>query len=141
MKSILLCSCLLILTFQCYAQYDADKMFYLQKSEKYRKMKSTGTVLAVGGGILAVVGFVTLLNSTITETNYGGGQTQTTTTGHPVLGAASFLVGLGGLGSGIPLWIIGAHNERKYMHKLENTVSFRFNVNPQRTGIALTYHF
>lgn len=122
---------------QVSAQYDPDKMFYLQKVEKYRRMKNTGTVLTIGGSILTVAGIVTLLNSSIVETS-NGYQTYTTTEGNPGLGVAMWLVGIGGLGSGIPLWAVGTHNYRKYSQKLEG-VSIRLNMSRQQTGLTLAY--
>lgn len=140
MKYILLLAIITLSCLDCIAQHDPDKLFYLQKVEKYRKMKSTGTVLAISGGILAGVGFVTLLNSSITETTNGYGSTHTTTEGNPVLGAVAFLVGIGGMGSGIPLWAVGAHNQRKYTARLES-LSVDFKVDPRSSGIALRYRF
>jgi hypothetical protein len=109
-----------------------ERLLNAGKVEKYRKMKHTGTVLTVLGGILFVVGVVTLENSVVT--NYSNGQT--TTTGNANAGAAAFVFGMAGLGVGIPLWAVGAHNERKY-----NTLSFRFNANPRGRGLTLAYRF
>ena len=133
---------LLFVTIRSFAQYDDEKLLYMRKAEKYRKMQNAGAVLTVGGAILTVVGFVTLQNSSITTTQPvgGSGQSQTTVEGHPFEGMAAFLLGNGGLGAGIPLWIIGSNNHRKYTQKLEG-VSFKLNLTPQKSGIALTYKF
>ncbi|HEY8938399.1 MAG TPA: hypothetical protein VIM65_24435 [Cyclobacteriaceae bacterium] len=139
MRVLLLISFLFVLSIHCYAQQNqqgnGDKLFLLQKSEKYRKMQNTGTTLTVLGGALVIGGIVTLSNSTITQTPYG-----TKTTGNPGAGAAAFLVGLGALGAGIPLWIIGAHNHHKYDRRLEN-LYVGFNTTPQQTSLTLRYKF
>lgn len=137
MKLLILLGLLIVMTSNCFGQYDNDKLFYVLKSEKYRRMKNTGAILTIGGGILTVVGLSTLMNATVTTTSYGGGQTQTSTTGNPVGGAIVYLLGVAGLGSGIPLWIVGRHAERKYNRKFE-TISIRVNLNQQRTDLTLT---
>ena len=91
------------------------------------------------GGVLFVVGVVTLSNASY-NTNYNGGYSNTSTTGNPEAGALAFLFGMGGLGAGIPLWIVGAHQQRKYNAKLQG-LSFRFNMNPQGKGLTLSYRF
>jgi hypothetical protein len=142
MKIIMLSFFLLLVALRSFAQYDDEKLLYMRKAEKYRKMQNAGAVLTVGGAILTVVGFVTLQNSSITTTSAvgGNGPSQTTVEGHPFEGMAAFLLGNGGLGAGIPLWIIGANNHRKYTQKLEG-VSLKFNLTPQRSGVLLTYRF
>ena len=117
---------------------DKQKVFYLMKVEKYNRMKRTGAVLTVCGGILTVIGVANLSNSTPTTT-YNSAGYPTTTTGSPE-GAAAFLLGITGLGAGVPLWIVGAHAARKYQYKLEG-ISVRVNVAEQQTGLTLTYRF
>ncbi len=113
-----------------------NKLFYAAKAEKYRKLKGTGATLTVMGGILFVVGVSTLLN--VSTTTYGNGSTSTS--GNAGAGIVAYLLGVAGLGSGIPLWIVGAHQHRKYSKRLEG-VSFRFNVNPRGKGLTLAYRF
>lgn len=122
-----------------FAQMDSEKLLYLEKVEKYRRMKSTGKTLTVGGGILFVAGLVTLANST-SETYYNGSYYSTTTTGNPEAGALMYILGNVGLGAGIPLWIVGKNNYRKYSNKLES-LSVGIQANPQVAGVALTYKF
>ena len=116
-----------------------DKLLFAGKAEKYRKRKNTGATLTVLGGVLFIVGVATLSNSSYNSTS-NGYNTTTSTTGNPDAGALALLFGMGGLGAGIPLWIVGAHQQRKYNAKLEN-LSFRFNLNPQGKGLALCYRF
>jgi hypothetical protein len=116
-----------------------NKLFYAGKVEKYRKMKGTGATLTVMGGILLVVGIATLVNATSSYTN-SYGSTQTSTSGNAAAGAVAYLLGLGGLGAGIPLWIVGAHQHRKYNAKLEG-LSLRFNLSPQGKGMTIACRF
>ncbi len=136
MKTLVLILLLFSMSFVCYSQVDPQKMAYVKKSEKYRKMKNTGRVLTVLGGVLFVSGIVTLSKSSII---YNSNGTQSTI-GNPGLGALEYLGGVAGLGAGIPLWIIGGHNQKKYDAKLQN-LSVRFNATPQHKGLTLTYRF
>lgn len=122
-----------------FAQLNEDKLFYLKKAEKYRRMKNTGTVLTIGGSVLAVVGIATLLNTTVETTTTSSG-TQARTTGNPAAGAVAYVVGAASVGAGIPLWIVGAHAQRKYNRKLD-AVSVRMKINVSSTGFTLAYRF
>jgi hypothetical protein len=137
MKLLLLLSFFLFTVISSFAQHDPDKLFYFAKAEKYRRMKNAGTALAVGGTVLTVVGLVTLANSTDSNGTMGSAASDV---GDIVIGAAVYLMGLGSLGAGIPLWVVGAHNERKYNRKLED-ISVKFHVAPQRSGLTFTYRF
>ncbi len=94
-------------------------------------MKNGGATLTVLGGILFVVGSVTVYNST---SFLGGGN------GNAEAGAGAILFGVIGLGSGIPLWIVGAHNQRKYKAKLES-ITIQPTISARGTGLTLTYRF
>jgi hypothetical protein len=117
-----------------------NKLFYAGKVEKYRKMKGTGATLTVVGGILLVVGIATLVNATSSSYTNSYGSTQTSTSGNAGAGAVAYLLGVAGLGAGIPLWIVGAHQQRKYSKRLEG-FTLRFNVNPQNKGVTVACRF
>jgi len=119
-----------------YSQIDPQRSLYIAKAEKYRKMKTTGAVLTVGGTILTIVGISTLSKVESTTNAYG----QIQTTGNPVAGVLELLAGMGGVGAGVPLWIVGAHAETKYNRKLE-MLSVKLNVSPNSTAVKLTYRF
>jgi hypothetical protein len=138
MKILILLSFLAFTTFQCIAQQNQEKLLYLSKIEKYRRMKSTGTVLTVAGGIMTVISIGILANSSTTET-YNGSGVYTTTSGNPEAGALLFLGGAAGLGAGIPLWIVGSKSKAKYENKL-NELSAGVNLNKQ-VGLTLRYRF
>jgi hypothetical protein len=137
MKKLVLIAIFLAPILNVYSQMDSDKALYIQKAQKYKKMKDTGTVLTVGGGILTIIGYITTFNSSITTTDDGYGNVTTTTEGHPVGGFLALMAGHAGLGAGIPLWIIGKNKERKYNQKLEG-VSFKLNLNRQVAGVTLS---
>ena len=137
MKSLSLVVVFLCVFGTLYSQIDPQRSLYISKAEKYRKMKTTGAVLTVGGTILAIVGISTLSNVETTTTSTGQVQTLK---GDPVAGVLELLVGTGAVGAGVPLWIVGAHAESKYNRKLE-TLSARVYVNPHATGVKLTYRF
>lgn len=137
MKIIVLLVFLFSLTANCYAQVDPQKLLYVKKSEKYRKMKNTGRGLAVVGSILFIAGVVTLSNVTYVYNSSGAA---TVASGNPEQGVLMFLGGMAGLGAGIPLWIVGGHQQGKYEAKM-NSLSLRINANPQNKGLTFTYRF
>lgn len=131
---------LLFIGAQTFAQMNSDKMLYLQKIEKYHRMKRTGTTLTVLGSALSVVGLVTLLNSSTTTTSNGYGPSQTSTDGNPGAGLAAYLVGSACVGVGIPLWIVGGVNEGRYQRKFDD-LTIEAGVAPQGGGFTLRYRF
>ncbi len=137
MKTIVLLVFLCSLTAHCYAQIDQQKLLYVKKSEKYRKMKNRGTGLSAVGTVLFIGGIVTLSKVTYVYNSVG---TATVASGNPGQGALMILGGMAGLGVGIPFWMVGAHNQRKYEKKYQN-FSVHFNAAPQNKGFTLTYRF
>lgn len=117
---------------------EQDKILYELKAEKYKRMKNTGAALTVGGGVLAIVGIVVGSNSSVTTTSYGGGPTDTESTGSLGFSVAAFLIGGASVGVGVPLWIVGSKSEKKYTQKLEN-LSVKMNVRPGTKGLTLVY--
>lgn len=139
MKTLLLLIFLFGIGVSTYAQQDPERMQYLQKVEKYHRMKRTGQTLTVLGSVLSVVGFVTMLNSSYeTTTNQYG--TQTTSSGNPGAGLAAYLVGSACVGAGVPLWIVGGVNEGKYQRKL-NALNVGAKINRDGAGLTLRYRF
>lgn len=120
-----------------FAQEAIDQVVITQKVEKYKKMKDTGAMLSVGGSVLTLVGFITMLNSSISTIESPAGNVTTETRGYPGMGTALFLLGHAGLGAGIPLYVVGKNNERKYNGMLQG-VSLKFNVNPRAAGLSLS---
>lgn len=133
---------LLFLSFtigHAFAQIDSERWFYLEKSEKYRRMKNTGTILTLGGTVLVVAGMTMIMSSSYdTNTYYGS----TSTVDHDRLtkGVVMYVVGAAGVGAGIPLWIVGGISHGKYNRKLQQ-LSARVAFSPRASGLRLTYRF
>jgi hypothetical protein len=138
MKTIVCILLIMILGIPSIAQINEDRALYQQKVIKYTKMKNTGTALIVTGGILFTVGVIVLANSSITTYESGTGYTDTE--GAPYFGAIATVVGMGGLGAGIPLAIVGSKSKRKYEAKLQ-ALSLRIQANPKYSGLTLAYRF
>lgn len=139
MKSLTLLTALLVFSLSCGAQIDEEKALYMQKFEKYRRMKNTGTALTFGGSAMMVIGIVMISNAA--ESSYTNSYGQTTTTGDNVGGGlAMYLLGGCAVGAGVPLWIVGGINKGRYERKLK-TVSLTLNSSPQNRGMGIRYRF
>jgi hypothetical protein len=140
MKILLLLTFLMFIGVQTYAQQDPERMEYMQKVDKYHRMKRTGTTLTLMGTVLSVVGMVTIMNSSYETTYNGYGSPQTTSSGNPEAGLAAYLVGSVCVGAGVPLWIVGGVNEGKYQRKL-NALNVGASINQRGVGVSLRYRF
>lgn len=140
MKPLLIFGLLFFTAINTFAQFDQNKLFYAGKAEKYKRMKNTGTLLTIAGGVLAIVGISKVSNSTTTTTYSGNGYSTTSISPSGETGALMFLAGIAGLGSGIPLWIVGSHAQHKYERKLAG-VSVQLNIHQQNKGLTLSYRF
>ena len=134
MKSAALILFSLFITIHSYCQNNSEKLLYVRKSETYRKVKNTGVTLTVLGTISLIVGNVVSNN----KPDYTGpGKAPSGLHDEGLIWKAGGIVCLG---SGVPLWIVGAVNQKKYENKLEN-LFVRFNINPKGGGLSLTYCF
>ena len=126
-KIVLLCSILGMLSGRTFAQ-NSENIDYVKKVEKYRRMKITGTTLTIMGSVLCAVGTVVMIHDTVDE-------------GEPSdAGVATLVAGHIAFASGIPLWIIGSNNQKKYS-KIAQQVNVRINTTPRSHGLTLTYRF
>ena len=128
---IFLCACLLVLVFQSYAQQMDERLFYLEKVEKYRRLKTAGVFLSVAGSIALVVVGVRLSEDDFyyyhsDEDDYAM--------------ALTAVAGVSALGAGIPLWIVGGYNQSKYNEKMKR-VSIGMRIDSGSKGLSLTYRF
>jgi hypothetical protein len=135
MKTLTILTILIAFSISCHAQVQKEKFLYLAKAEKYRKMKTTGQILTFAGSAMFVTGIVLMANSAEQSVSQSG---QTPSSGSFGAGVAVYLLGIGGVGAGVPLWIIGGVNKGRYERKLES-VSVRLNVSQQNTGFAIRY--
>lgn len=134
MKSITLLSFLLLIAIHSFGQNDSEKLLYFRKTETYRKVKNTGATLTVLGVISLIAGNVIAHN---TPEYTGTGKAPSGFTDKSKIWMAGGVVCLG---VGIPLWIAGAANQKRYEDKLD-ALFVRFDASPQRTGLTLTYRF
>ncbi|HOX82874.1 MAG TPA: hypothetical protein PLS08_07575 [Chryseolinea sp.] len=136
MKTILLLGFIFTLSVQCYSQIDPQKLLYLQKAEKARRMKNTGRALTMVGGVLFITGIVTSVNNIKDYNNTGIPLSSSELRNNFLLYAG----GTAGLSSGIPIWVLGGTNQRKYDDRAMS-ISFKINTSPQNKGLTLTYRF
>jgi len=135
MKTVALILVLFSVSVKCYSQTtDPQKLFYLQESERYRKMKNTGTVLTVVGGVLFATGLVTIINTS--TSSYSSPSSST----HIRNGFYAYIGGAACLGAGIPLMIVGGSKQRKLYAKSQG-LSVRINAAPTNRGLTFTYRF
>jgi len=139
MRPLAIIALLLIISSNIHAQLNRDKLFFAEKIEKYRRMKSTGQVLTFTGGALMVIGIATAANASTTTVS-NGYSTQTYSDGRLEQAALEILLGIPALGAGIPLWTVGAHSQHKYERKLQ-TVTLRPYTTPQYQGFSFCYRF
>ena len=138
MKIVTILIAFILFSITCGAQINEEKALYMQKFEKYRRMKNTGQLLTFGGSAMMVIGIVMISNAAEpTYNSYG----QTTSSGSNVGGGlAMYLLGGCAVGAGVPLWIVGGINKGRYERKL-NQVSLTFNSAPQNRGLGIRYRF
>lgn len=103
-----------------------------EKVEKYRKMRGAGATLTVVGSVLAIVGMVNLVNSM--DVWEGSSESEVTT------GTVCTLAGYGMLGAGIPLWIVGGVQHKKYSTQAQQ-LSIKVSATPQAQGLTLSFRF
>ena len=111
-----------------YAHYKNDSAEYVIKIQKYRDMRTAGTIFTVIGTGLFVAGVA------IMEENLWGSDQEFQN------GTVIFLIGAVSLGAGIPLWIVGAHQHKKYSEKLKG-LSLNLQVRTEYRGLSLRYRF
>jgi len=132
MKLLTTILCILILGIRCAAQKPLEKIQIEQKIVRYGKMKNVGAASTVLGAIAMIAG-VAIINAN--NSSILGGESNNWGTG-----VGLFIVGVAGVGSGMPLWGVGSHNERKYKAQLTG-LSVRLNVRPGYRGLGLSYRF
>ena len=118
-----------------------DKLLYAQKIEKYKRMKTTGILMAAAGTILVVAGI-----SNLASVDYTGSSSSSSSSSGPAndpkytSGILMFYGGVGLMGGGIPLTIIGSKQSKKWQRRLDG-LTFNFKLTPNQQGLALAYKF
>lgn len=139
MKILLLLVFLSFTAINTFAQINAEKLLYLEKSEKYRKMRNAGTILSIGGTVLVVAGMATILNAA-EETNTYYGTASTVDEDKLAKGVIMYVAGIASTGAGVPLWIVGGINHARYNRKFQQ-LSANVIFSPRTSGLRLTYRF
>jgi hypothetical protein len=117
-----------LVTFACQAQYKNDSTTYVIKIQKYHDMRTVGTLLTMAGSGMFVAGLVTMANNLWDDDQKFQN------------GLVVYVLGAASLGAGIPLWIVGAHNHKKYLEKLR-TLSLNVNAGTSYHGLTIRYRF
>ena len=119
----------------------SEKLLYAQKVEKYKRMKTTGFLMAGAGTLLAIVGISNLASVDYTSTSYSSSSSSGPANDPKyVSGLLMFYGGMGLLGGGIPLAIIGSKQSKKWQRRLDG-LTFNFKLTPNQQGLALAYKF
>ncbi|HEY5750830.1 MAG TPA: hypothetical protein VIU12_32425 [Chryseolinea sp.] len=119
---------MVLITIASQAQYKNDSTEYVIKIQKYYNMRTAGTLLTIAGTGMFIAGLVTMGNNV-------WGDDQKFENGFVV-----FMLGGVSLGAGIPLWIVGAHQHKKYSEKLRG-ISLNLNVRGPYQGLTIRYRF
>ncbi len=151
MKRIFITILLGILFLPSFAQLqdvEVRKTMYERKVVSFKRMKSTGVGLTIGGAILTVVGTALLANSDYLSSSYdddygyGYGndyESSNDGAGQFILGYVSVVAGVTSTAGGIVLWSIGSRKTKQYQQKLD---MISFNVNPStQQMVSLSYRF
>jgi len=110
------------------AQYKNDSTEYVIKIQKYHNMRTGGTILTVAGTGLFIAGML-VMEENLWDDDQGFEN-----------GAVMFVLGSMSLGAGIPLWIVGAHQHKKYSEKLKG-LSLNLNARASYQGLTIRYRF
>ncbi|SHG53102.1 hypothetical protein SAMN04488109_0690 [Chryseolinea serpens] len=128
MKLFIALFLMVLVTVASQAQYRNDSTTYVIKIQKYHDMRTVGTLLTIAGSGMFVAGLVTMADNLL-------GDDQKFENGLVV-----YVLGAASLGAGIPLWIVGAHNHKKYSEKLR-ALTLNFNAGASYRGLTLRYRF
>jgi hypothetical protein len=118
------------------AQQKEDPLFFLEKIEKYRKMKNTAIALTVTGTVLSVIGVMVDLNTPPPKSHV----TKTKGSFEVNVPNIFYTTGAACLGTGIPIWAVASTKGKRYLHQYES-ISAQLVFTTQSSGIKLTYRF
>ena len=133
MKQSLAIVTLVLLSFTLtFGQTNQEKMFFRSKAFKYEKMKKTGALLGIFGGVITISGIALIANADWEENTTNNGYYQngyyysnnynnntTTTDSKGVLGIFGVMVGVPMTTAGIILNVIGGRKQREYQRKAD----------------------
>jgi len=117
-----------LVTVSAQAQYKNDSTEYVVKIQKYYNMRTAGTLLTIAGTGMFVAGLLTMANNVWADDQKFEN------------GFVVYVIGGVSLGAGIPLWIVGAYQHKKYSDKLKG-LSLNFNAGASYQGVTIRYRF
>jgi len=107
-----------------------EKALFQKKIKTYTRMKNTGIMLTVGGGIIGAIGFG--VASSAPDGVYAPSD-------EAIAGGIITISGIIMVGCGVTFWTIGGVNKAKYTKKL-NALTLNLNPGKHQT-ISLVYRF
>jgi hypothetical protein len=114
---------------------------YDNKIAKYKRMRTAGIIMGIGGAVLTTVGISVLSTSDWEESEDMYGNTNVAPTdGDGWLGLFAVGVGVPLTAVGITLGIIG-NNKVKYYTKKNSGLSLNLKYGPRSKGLSLRYSF
>ena len=119
--AIIISIIILLLSFSVNAQYNSDSVSYTKKAKRALATKRVGATITLLGTATFIVGAIV----------YDG--TMNDGIGIAMGGMAVTVIG-------IPIWMVGGTNHRKYTRKAQG-ITLRAQVTPRKAGLALTYRF
>ena len=120
-KSVIILSVALLFAAPVLAQHKRDTVAYAEKIKQARGLRNLGATLTILGGVIMGAGIITAQNSSLDS------------------GAGLAGAGLLTTAIGIPIWIVGGVNHRRYTKRSQ--IIARFKIDPSQRGIVLTYRF
>jgi hypothetical protein len=135
MKKLLFLSTILLLTiqFSSFAQYDQERVMYLDKVNRYGKMQTIGFIMAGAGVAITTAGGYLL--ASIDEEDESDANFA-----RAFFGVGGVLFGIPLIGGGTTLGIIGTVKKEKYTNALKG-LSLDLKFNKVHRGIAVRYTF
>lgn len=122
------------------SNYAPPSLMEKDKCAKYKKMKGIGMGLMIGGGASLILGttlFVIGVANSIDDPNDPTVEVDDENIGLLVVGYVGMVFGVAGLGSGIPLTIIGSKKSKQYCDKKTSSL----NLVPTQKGVGLQLSF
>jgi hypothetical protein len=121
LKIVIICAAILFVPVRIFAQYNSETTSYTKKAQSALETKKTGATITMLGALALTIGLITV-NSDLDA------------------GAA---IGMGGLVAttiGLPIWIVGSVNHKKYTRKAQSLI-MQVRATPNQLGLNLTYRF
>jgi len=111
-----------------------------QKIEQYTKLKKTGTILGITGGVLTMAGIVAVKNADWETETYDNETNVHTKDGSGILGVGAMVIGIPMTITGIVLGSVGSKKIKQYKGRLKDAALY---IGPaqQNMGIQLTLKF